>query len=292
MTEPSAMSEIDQSVPPPTTAATAASCCAPGSCCEAKATSGAPIVVEVDNVSVRAGDRPLLQGASLKIPEKEVFGIIGPSGGGKSTLLRVINRLSDLTGVKVTGDVRLHGKSIFASGTDVDALRARVGMLFQQPVTFPTTIRENVLFGAKRLRRMSHAEQDECVEAALREAAIWDEVKDRLRTPAGKLSVGQQQRLCLARTLATKPEVILMDEPTSALDPRSTEAIEALVKRLKEHHTIVLVTHNLRQARQVADRLAFVGVRDGVGQLLCQGTVGDVLDNTKLSELDDYICCQ
>lgn len=268
--------------------------CESGSCCAPsdKRTLNGDIIMSAHNLSVAAGSRQLLQGASVDIPEKQAFGIIGPSGGGKSTLLRALNRLSDLTGVKVTGDVTLHGKSIYAAGTDVNALRARVGMLFQQPVVFPTSIGENVIFGAKRLKSLSRSEKAELIESALIEAAIWDEVKDRLKSPAMKLSVGQQQRLCLARTLATKPEVILMDEPTSALDPRSTEAIEALVKRLKTSHTIVLVTHNLRQARQIADRLAFIGVRDGVGQLLCQGSVTDVLENTRLSELDDYICCQ
>lgn len=270
--------------------ATSGSCCAPDSNCHSA--NPASAILEVDRVSVQAGQRQLLHNASLQIPEKQVFGIIGPSGGGKSTLLRVLNRLSDLTGVKVSGDVRLHGTSIYAAGTDVDTLRARVGMLFQQPVIFPTNIRENVLFGAKRLRRMSHAEQQNCVEAALQQAALWDEVKNRLKNPANKLSVGQQQRLCLARTLATQPEIILMDEPTSALDPRSTEAIETLVSSLKKTHTIVLVTHNLRQARELADHLAFVGLRNNVGQVLCQGTVSNVLDHTRLSELDDYICCQ
>ncbi|TLD70568.1 ATP-binding cassette domain-containing protein [Phragmitibacter flavus] len=249
-------------------------------------------MLDVRELGVRAGARELLRGVSFEVVRHEVFGIIGPSGGGKSTLLRAMNRLTDLTGLKVTGDVVLHGSSIFASGTDVDALRARVGMLFQQPVIFPTSIRENVLFGAKRLRRMSRADEEACVERSLREASLWEEVKDRLKAPAMKLSVGQQQRLCLARTLATEPEVILMDEPTSALDPRSTEAIEGLVRRLRETHTIVLVTHNLRQARELADRVAFVGVRDGVGQLLCGGTVSEVLDNTRLTELDEYVCCQ
>lgn len=249
-------------------------------------------VMEVRDLSVFAGKRELLRKASLEVVEHEIFGIIGPSGGGKSTLLRSLNRLTDLTGVRVSGEVLLHGKSVFAPGTDVNALRARVGMLFQQPVVFPASVGENVLFGAKRLRRLSRPEQVETVESALREAALWEEVKDRLKAPATTLSVGQQQRLCLARTLATKPEVILMDEPTSALDPRSTEAIEALVLRLKQRHTLVLVTHNLRQARQVADRLAFIGVRDGVGQVLCAGTVAEVLQHTRLAELEEYIGCQ
>lgn len=250
-------------------------------------------IVEVSRLSVNAGNRPLVRDLTLSIPEKEVFGLIGPSGAGKSTLLRALNRMTDLVpGIKVTGDVKLHGSSIYAPGTDANALRARMGMIFQQPVVFPASIAENVLFGARRLQRLSKAEQSALTEAALQEAALWNEVKDRLKTPAAKLSVGQQQRLCLARALATKPEVILMDEPTSALDPRSTEAIETLVQRLKVNHTIVLVTHNLRQARKVADNLAFIGVRDGVGQLLCSGDVESVLGRTDVVEIDEYVCCQ
>jgi len=234
-------------------------------------------VLRIRDLSVYAGKKHLLRVESLDIPRHEVLGIIGPSGSGKSTLLRVLNRLTDLTGLKVTGDVFFQEKSIFARGTDVDHLRASIGMLFQQPVVFPTTIMENVLFGAKRLRSMSRGEQLECVESALREAAIWEEVKDRLKRPALQLSVGQQQRLCLARTLATQPNVILMDEPTSALDPRSTEAIESLVFKLKKRHSIVLVTHQIAQARRVADKLALIDVVQGTGELVCQGDVDTVL---------------
>jgi phosphate transport system ATP-binding protein len=252
-----------------------------------------PPLLEVSRLSVSAGARPLVQELSLTIPEHRVFGLIGPSGAGKSTFLRALNRLTDLIpGLHVTGDVRLHGDSIYRADTDLNALRARVGMIFQQPVIFPTSIAANVLFGAKRLRSLSREEQTALVESALQEAALWEEVKDRLKKPAHRLSVGQQQRLCLARTLATQPEVILMDEPTSALDPRSTEAVEALVTRLKTRHTVVLVTHNLRQARKLADQLAFIGVREGVGRLLCSGSVEEVLGRTDVVEVDEYVCCQ
>jgi phosphate transport system ATP-binding protein len=181
---------------------------------------------------------------------------------------------------------------VYGSGTDPDALRARIGILFQQPVVFPKSIYQNVIFGVKHLGEVSRRDWPTTAERALREAALWDEVKDRLKQSALRLSVGQQQRLCLARALASKPEVILMDEPTSALDPKSTEAIEELMLRLKEHHTLVVVTHNLRQARKVADELAFVGVREGVGQVLCSGSTGDVLGNTSVVELEDFMCCQ
>lgn len=225
-------------------------------------------VLEARDLNVFAGERRLLRNVNLRIAARRVFGLIGPSGAGKSTLLRCLNRLLELdAGLRTTGDILLHGRSIFAPDMDPDDLRARVGILFQQPVVFPTSIYQNVLFGARHLGRTPRQELPALAERALREAALWDEVKDRLPEPATKLSVGQQQRLCLARTLAVDPEVILMDEPTSALDPRSAEAIEQLILRLKASRTIVLVTHNLAQAQRVADTLACVEVRDGAGEL-------------------------
>jgi phosphate transport system ATP-binding protein len=226
-------------------------------------------VLEARDLNVFAGERRLLRNVNLRIAARRVFGLIGPSGAGKSTLLRCLNRLLELdTGLRTTGDIRLHGRSIFAPEVDPDDLRARVGILFQQPVVFPTSIYQNVLFGARHLGRTPRQELPALAERALREAALWDEVKDRLPEPATKLSVGQQQRLCLARTLAVDPEVILMDEPTSALDPRSAEAIEQLILRLKASRAIVLVTHNLAQAQRVADTLACVEVRDGAGEVV------------------------
>jgi phosphate transport system ATP-binding protein len=250
-------------------------------------------ILQIQRLTVAAGTRTLVRNVDLDIPEKKVFGFIGPSGAGKSTLLKSINRLVELTpNLRVTGQVLFHGKPVYGGGTDPDALRARIGILFQQPVVFPKSIYQNVIFGVKHLGEVPRREWPATAERALREAALWDEVKDRLKQPALRLSVGQQQRLCLARTLASKPEVVLMDEPTSALDPKSTEAIEELMLRLKVHHTLVVVTHNLRQARKVADELAFVGVRDGVGQILCSGTTEEVLGNTNVSELEDFLCCQ
>ena len=214
----------------------------------------------------------------------------GPPGTGKSTLLRCFNRLSDLTpGIEVQGDVRLKGHSMYSAETDVNALRARVGMLFQEPVVFPTDIRSNVLFGARHLRRFSKADEAALLEASLREASLWEEVRDRLTHPAGNLSVGQQQRLCLARTLAVQPEVLLMDEPTSALDPRSTGAIEELMLQLKLRHSIVLVTHNLAQARRVSCVMACVSVRDGVGQIVEQGASEALFGAPQSPELREYL---
>lgn len=230
-------------------------------------TSPPPAMI-VRNLCVTAGKRLIVRNITLDIPEREVFCIIGPSGAGKSTLLKCLNRMVDLSpGLRISGDVLFNGQSIYARSVRADELRARIGILFQQPVIFPKSIYQNVIFGLRHLHQAPRRTWREVAEMALREAALWDEVKDRLGEPAIKLSVGQQQRLCLARTLACKPQVILMDEPTSALDPRATQQIEELIVRLKERHTVVLVTHNLAQARQVADRIVRFEVNDGVGEL-------------------------
>ena len=247
-------------------------------------------ILEAVQVNVRAGERVLLRNASLSLAEGQILGLIGPSGAGKSTLLRSLNRLNDLhPGLRVSGDVRLRGASLYAPSTDVNAMRARIGMLFQQPVIFPASIEENVLFGAKRLRPIKRDAQIALVESALKEAALWEEVRDRLRQPALTLSVGQQQRLCLGRILAVQPEVILMDEPTSALDPRSTEAIEELLLRLKAKIGIVIVTHNIAQARRVADQIACVCVREGAGELVEQGNADAVLCCPQTPEAQNYL---
>jgi phosphate transport system ATP-binding protein len=186
--------------------------------------------------------------------------------------------------------VLLDGRSIFAPDTDPDELRARVGILFQQPVVFPGSVYDNVVFGLRRSGRARRRELPERARAALAEAALWREVEDRLGSPAGRLSTGQQQRLCLARALALEPEVLLMDEPTSALDPRSAEAIEELIGRLKHRHAIVLVTHNLGQARRVADRVACLCVKDGAGELLeCAPSV-DLFGRPRCREVVEYLC--
>lgn len=214
----------------------------------------ADIIIETQKLSVHAGSRCLLRETSLLIPRGSVFGIMGPSGAGKSTLLKCLNRLIDLTPeLRVAGHVLFHGQPVNGLEVNADALRERIGMIFQQPVVFPQSIFKNVLFGARHLRRMPAREWPQVAEQALRSAALWDEVKDRLHAPALKLSVGQQQRLCLARTLALKPEVILLDEPTSALDARSTDAIEQLLLQLRASHTLVLVTHQKEQAARVCD---------------------------------------
>lgn len=234
-------------------------------------------VLEARDLTVRAGNRAVLRGINLLIPAREVFGIIGPSGAGKSTLLRCLNRLIDLTSnLRVEGDVRFHGQSIRAPGVDVDALRARVGMLFQQPVVFPRSTYQNVLFGVRHLGRVKRRDWPETAERALREAALWNEVKDRLHESALRLSVGQQQRLCLARLLAVNPEVILMDEPTSALDVKSAGAIEELVLQFKSRRTVVLVTHNLGQAGRVADQVACLCLKDGAGEIAGAGCGADL----------------
>ncbi len=247
------------------------------------------LLLETRNLTVRFGSRIILRDISVAVPAGQVSGIIGPSGAGKTTLLRCLNRLIELQpGVKVEGQVLLRGRSIYAPEVDVDDLRARVGTIFQQPVVFPVSIYRNVIFGVRHLGRVARAEWPAAAEAALREAALWDEVKDRLNELATKLSVGQQQRLCLARTLAVEPEVILMDEPTSSLDTKSTDAIEQLILRLKATRTIVLVTHNLGQARRVADGLACIAVRNGAGELIESGPCGEILGAPARDEITEF----
>jgi phosphate transport system ATP-binding protein len=247
-------------------------------------------ILQVSQLTIEAGTRTLLRDVSFSISTREVFTIIGASGSGKSTLLKSLNRLIDLTPcLKVSGQVSFHGAPIYDRGIDADALRARIGILFQQPVIFPCSIYQNVIFGVRHLGKTRRQDWPVLAEQVLREAALWEEVKDRLQQSALQLSIGQQQRLCLARALATQPEVILMDEPTSALDPKSTEAIEDLIVRLKTKHTIVLVTHNLRQATRLADTLAFLGVRDGAGQVLAIGNPSEVLSRTDLPELNAFL---
>ncbi|RYD79818.1 MAG: phosphate ABC transporter ATP-binding protein [Verrucomicrobiaceae bacterium] len=247
-------------------------------------------LLEVRALAVHAKGKPLLRNVSFKVQRHQVFGIIGPSGAGKSTLLRALNRLTDLMpALRVTGDVLLHGEPIYDPAVDVNAIRARIGMLFQQPVIFPASIGDNVIFGAKRLQRLSRGERESLIENSLREVSLWEEVKDRLRTSALTLSVGQQQRLCLARTLAVRPEVILMDEPTSALDPKSTQAIEELILRLKQRHTILLVTHNVEQARRVTDWLACVCVKDGAGAIVESACCDALLNTPQCREVIDYL---
>ena len=215
-------------------------------------------IMTVQGLDLWYGDHQALHDISLNIPEKSITALIGPSGCGKSTFLKTLNRMNDLIpGVKITGDVRYRNQDIFAPGTDVNELRREIGMVFQKPNPFPMSIYDNIAYGPRTHGIKNRAKLDEIVEKSLRGAAIWDEVKDRLKKNALGLSGGQQQRLCIARALAVEPEVLLMDEPTSALDPISTSKIEELAMQLKEQYTIVIVTHNMQQAVRISDRTAF-----------------------------------
>ena len=211
----------------------------------------------VENLNLQYGDFHALKNVSLDIPANEITAFIGPSGCGKSTFLKTLNRMNDLVeGCKITGDIRLDGEDIYGN-MDVNLLRKRVGMVFQKPNPFPMSVYDNIAFGPRTHGIHAKAKLDEIVEKSLRDAAIWDELKDRLKKSALGLSGGQQQRLCIARALAVQPEVILMDEPTSALDPISTNRIEDLVLDLKKDYTIIMVTHNMQQATRVSDNTAF-----------------------------------
>ena len=213
-------------------------------------------IITVKGLNLWYGQTQALKNISIDIPEKSITALIGPSGCGKSTFLKTLNRMNDLIpGVKITGDVRFHGEDIFAA--EVNGLRRQVGMVFQKPNPFPMSIYDNIAYGPRTHGVRNKARLDEIVEKALTDAAIWDEVKDRLKKNALGLSGGQQQRLCIARALAVEPEVLLMDEPTSALDPISTSRIEDLAMELKKDYTIVIVTHNMQQALRISDQTAF-----------------------------------
>jgi phosphate transport system ATP-binding protein len=214
--------------------------------------------ISIRNLDFYYGSNRALKGVNLDLPDRQVTGMIGPSGCGKSTLLRVLNRMYDLyPGQRATGEALMDGENIIAPDVDLNALRARVGMVFQKPTPFPMTIYDNIAFGVKLHERLSKSAMDERVEWSLTRGALWEEVKDRLNTSAMGLSGGQQQRLCIARTIAVRPEVILLDEPTSALDPISTLKIEELIDELKHDFTIAIVTHNMQQAARCADQVAF-----------------------------------
>lgn len=260
-------------------------------CEPAAAARSAVLAAQGVTVWAGAGRQPLLRDVTINVPAGGVFAVIGPSGAGKSTLLKAFNRLLELETppLSLTGSVLFRDREIYAAGVDPDRLRCDIGMLFQQPVVFPTTVERNVLFGVRQVERLSRRGRAERLEEALTGAALWAEVKDRLTAPAGELSVGQQQRLCLARTLALRPEVILMDEPTSALDPRATAAIEALIQSLAGAHTIVLVTHDLSQARRLADRVACVCRRDGAGEVVETGCCSDLFSNPQCRETMEYL---
>lgn len=214
--------------------------------------------IKVNNLDFYYGDFKALKNINIDIEKNKVTAFIGPSGCGKSTFLRTLNRMNDLIeGTKVDGNILLDGKDIYSSDIEVEELRKRVGMVFQKPNPFPKSIYENIVYAPKRHGINNKKELDEIVEKSLRGAALWDEVKDRLDKSAWALSGGQQQRLCIARTIAMQPEVILMDEPTSALDPIATAKVEELVENLKKNFTIVIVTHSMQQAARISDNTAF-----------------------------------
>ncbi len=214
--------------------------------------------IAISDLDFFYGDNRALKGIKLDLPHRQVTGMIGPSGCGKSTLLRVLNRMYDLyPGQHATGQAMMDGINIIDPKVDINALRSRIGMVFQKPTPFPMTIAENIAFGVKLHEKLSKSAMDERVEWSLSRAALWGEVKDRLNSSAMGLSGGQQQRLCIARTIAVRPEVILFDEPTSALDPISTLKIEELIDELKVDFTIAIVTHNMQQAARCADQVAF-----------------------------------
>ncbi|MCG9731131.1 phosphate ABC transporter ATP-binding protein PstB [Shewanella sp. Isolate13] len=244
--------------------------------------------LEVNNLNLFYGDNHALKNISLTIPARQVTALIGPSGCGKSTLLRTLNRMNDLVaGVKIDGDVMFEGNNIYQD-VDVKHLRMRVGMVFQKPNPFPMSIYENVAFGLRAQGIKDKQVLDDTVEESLRSAALWDEVKDRLNTPAFGLSGGQQQRLCIARTIAMKPEVILMDEPTSALDPIATHKIEELMDELRKQFTIVIVTHSMNQAKRISDKTAFFWM----GELVEHGETTQVFNQPRDQRTHGYVSGQ
>lgn len=215
-------------------------------------------IITVKDMCLWYGSAQALKNINIDIPAKSITALIGPSGCGKSTFLKTLNRMNDLIpGVKITGDIRYKGREIFDPSVDVNELRKEIGMVFQKPNPFPMSVYDNIAYGPRTHGIRAKAKLDDIVERSLRDAAIWDEVKDRLKKSALGLSGGQQQRLCIARALAVQPEVLLMDEPTSALDPISTSKVEDLVLSLKKDYTIIIVTHNMQQATRVSDRTAF-----------------------------------
>ena len=240
----------------------------------------------VQNMDLYYGSFHALKNVNLNLASGEITAFIGPSGCGKSTFLKSLNRMNDLVeGCKITGDIRLMGEDIYDKRMDVSLLRRRVGMVFQKPNPFPMSVYDNIAYGPRTHGMRKKAELDEIVEKSLRDAAIWDELKDRLKKSALGLSGGQQQRLCIARALAVKPEVILMDEPTSALDPISTSKIEDLVMDIKKDYTIVMVTHNMQQAMRVSDTTVFFLL----GEIVESGATGQMFSMPKDKRTEDYI---
>ena len=243
-------------------------------------------ILSVENLNLWYGKTQALRNVTLDVPEHEITALIGPSGCGKSTFLKTLNRMNDLIdGVRIEGLVNYNGRHIFDSDIDVNELRRQVGMVFQSPNPFPMSIYDNIAYGPRTHGIKAKAELDEIVERSLRGAAVWDEVKDRLKKNALGLSGGQQQRLCIARALAVEPAVLLMDEPTSALDPISTSKIEELALQLKERYTIVIVTHNMQQAARISDNTAFFLL----GELIECGKTKQIFNEPTDKRTEDYI---
>lgn len=242
--------------------------------------------LRVENLNFFYGKTQALKDISLDVPANRVTAFIGPSGCGKSTLLRCFNRIHDLyAGPRSEGRIFLDGQDINARSVDANLIRARIGMVFQKPTPFPMSVFDNIAFGVKLYERLSSHAMQERVEWALRKAALWDEVKDKLKYSGQALSGGQQQRLCIARTIAAKPDVILLDEPTSALDPISTGYIEDLVNELKQDYTLMIVTHNMQQAARISDYTAFMYL----GELVEHGETTQIFTKPEKSKTEDYI---
>ncbi len=243
-------------------------------------------IITAEDLHLWYGETHALKGINMAIPEKNITALIGPSGCGKSTFLKTLNRMNDLIpSVRIDGDILYNGQSIFAREVDVNSLRRDIGMVFQKPNPFPMSIYDNIAYGPRTHGVTNKKELDDIVEQALQDAAIWDEVKDRLKKSALGLSGGQQQRLCIARALAVRPQVLLMDEPTSALDPISTSRIEELALQLKERYTIVIVTHNMQQAVRISDNTAFFLL----GELIEFDETEKLFSQPKEKRTEDYI---
>ena len=243
-------------------------------------------IMTVDDLCLWYGQTQALKNVNITIPEKSITALIGPSGCGKSTFLKTLDRMNDLVpGVRITGKVCYQGQDIFAPSVDVNHLRKEIGMVFQKPNPFPMSIYDNIAYGPRTHGVRSKVKLDDIVEQSLRGAAIWDEVKDRLKKSALGLSGGQQQRLCIARALAVEPQVLLMDEPTSALDPISTSKIEELAMELKERYTIIIVTHNMQQAARISDQTAFFLL----GELVEYGETEQIFAQPLDKRTEDYI---